>query len=73
MYFSRPINNLPAAKFMASASKLHSILPLAQLILVVMVVPAEWKSCGTATLAERDTAIRSQCMEEAASTELSGQ
>lgn len=73
VYFSKTMNNLSAAKFMAPAPKLHSILLLAQLILVVMVAPVEWKSCGTAALAESDTAIRSQCMEGAASTVLSAQ
>lgn len=58
---------------MASAPKLHSILLLAQLILMVMVVSVEWKSCGTAALAETDTAIRSRCMEGAASTVPSAQ
>lgn len=59
VYFSKPMYNLSAAKCMASAPKLHSILLLAQLTLVVTVVPAEWKSCETAALAEPDTAIRS--------------
>lgn len=53
------MNNLSAAKLMASVPTFHSILLLVQLITVVMVVPEEWKSCGTAALAETDTAIRS--------------
>lgn len=64
------MNNLSAAKLMASVPKLHPMLLLVQLIPVVMVVPVEWKSSGTAALAETDTAIRSQCMDGAASTGL---
>lgn len=52
------MNNLSAAKLMASVPKFHSVLLLVQLIPVAMVVPEERKSCGTAALAETDTAIR---------------
>lgn len=65
------MNNLSAAKLMASAPELHSLLLLAQFILVVMY---QWnRKAVEATLAETDTAIRSRYTEGAASTVLSAQ